>query len=107
MSKWMLKMAGVSGGLDHRIDNLEDGHALPVAIFVGILNGLVVQQGRSRDSNQPTRPARMAGMPASMALIRAMRNGCSPRLFGMVSKVDEKTLCTESAEMPAQTPNQC
>ena len=43
----------------------------------------------------------MAGMPASMALIRAMRNGCSPRLFGMVSKVDEKTLCTESAEMPA------
>ena len=34
-----------------------------------------------------------------MALIRAMRNGCSPRLFGMVSKVDEKTLCTESAEM--------
>ena len=40
----------------------------------------------------------MAGMPASMALIRAMRNGCSPRLFGMGSKVDEKTLCTESAD---------
>ena len=39
-------------------------------------------------------------MPASMALIRAMRNGCSPRLFGMGSKVDEKTLCTESADKP-------
>ena len=32
-----------------------------------------------------------------MAYAGAMRNGSTPRLVGMVSKVDEKTLCTESA----------
>ena len=41
-----------------------------------------------------------------MALIRAMRNGCSPRLFGMGSKVDEKTLCTESADKPLANAHQ-
>ena len=39
-----------------------------------------------------------------MALIRAMRNGCSPRPFGKCSKVDEKTLCTESADKPLVDP---
>ena len=34
-----------------------------------------------------------------MAYAGAMRNGSTPRLVGMVSKVDEKTLCTESATM--------
>ena len=33
----------------------------------------------------------------ALASTSAMRNGSSPRLVGMVSKVDEKTLCTESA----------
>ena len=35
-----------------------------------------------------------------MAYTEAMRNGSTPRLVGMVSKVDEKTVCTESARTP-------
>ena len=38
-------------------------------------------------------------MPAPMAHPKPPRSGSSPRLDGMVSKVDEKTLCTESARI--------
>ena len=41
-------------------------------------------------------------MPAPMALIRAMRTRWDPRLYGLASKVDEKTLCTESVVDPSQ-----